>query len=422
MSQYKNIPDFDSLPPVAGMPQGCAWGFFRTSDSANWKDSDKDGKKDVHGCLNLLTPEVIKEAYKEARDGVSFSLNYPMDFMRMYSPRQPTEHKVITWREDLKMGNALILDDAISFNTQSSTQWDSLLHFGHQATDCFYHGTKVTKEQLMRDSRAYDPEKALPTLDHWHDRGGLVGRGILLDYRAYAQAKGIEYTPFSRHVITTADLEAVAAHQGTEFRQGDILFVRSGFDEDLAPLDGEQQNAKMTQGGWAAIGIEGTEATAKWFWNKHFSAVAGDMLGFEVYPPVNSDGKPDPGAHLVLHQWFLAMFGLPIGEHFKLDELAEYCAKVGRYSFLLTSVPMNVPGLIGSPPNALALMVEEIVSSETDYITVQPGHAMTEVEPPEPISAMLHSGSPGPERLQRGRRLGHRLGETRSTAFDTCVL
>ncbi|RYP77579.1 hypothetical protein DL769_003352 [Monosporascus sp. CRB-8-3] len=345
MVQY-NIPDFDSLPPVAGMPQGCAWGFF-----------DKDGKKDVHGCLNLLTPEVVREAYKEARDGVSFSLNYPMDFMRMHSPRQPTEHKVISWREDLKMGNALVLDDAVSFNTQSSTQWDSLLHFGHQASNCFYHGTKVTKEQLMRDSRAYDPEKALPTLDHWHDRGGLVGRGILLDYRAYAQAKGIEYTPFSRHAITTADLEAVAAHQGTEFRQGDILFVRSGFDEDLAPLDGEQQNEKMTQGGWGAIGIEGTEATAKWFWNKHFSAVAGDMLGFEVYPPVNSEGKPDPGAHLVLHQWFLAMFGLPIGEHFELDELAEVASQCAG---------------------------------------ADPRDAMTEVEPPEPISAMLYSGSPRP--------------------------
>ncbi|RYO99964.1 hypothetical protein DL763_001095 [Monosporascus cannonballus] len=375
MAQYNNIPDFDSLPPVAGMPQGCAWGFF-----------DKDGKKDVYGCLNLLTPDVVKEAYKEARDGVSFSLNYPMDFIRMYSPRQPTEHKVITWREDLKMGDALVLDDAVSFNTQSSTQWDSLLHFGHQASDCFYHGTKVTKEQLMRDSRTYDPEKTLPTLDHWHDRGGLVGRGILLDYRAYAQAKGIEYTPFSRHVITTADLEAVAAHQGTEFRQGDILFVRSGFDEDLAPLDGEQQNEKMTQGGWGAIGIEGTEATAKWFWNKHFSAVAGDMLGFEVYPPVNSEGKPDQGAHLVLHQWFLAMFGLPIGEHFKLNELAEYCAKAGRVASQCTC---------------------------TD-----PRDALTEVEP-----SGTHSGDAlfritAAERLQRGRRPKHRLGGVRSTAFD----
>jgi hypothetical protein len=60
-----NIPDFDSLPSVKDMPQGTAWGVF-----------DKDGKKDIYGCLNLLTPDVIKEAYKEAKDGVSISLNW----------------------------------------------------------------------------------------------------------------------------------------------------------------------------------------------------------------------------------------------------------------------------------------------------------------------------------------------------------
>jgi hypothetical protein len=57
------IPDFDDLPAVDGMPQGCAWGFF-----------DKDGKKDLRGTLNLLTPEVVAAACKEARDGVSISL------------------------------------------------------------------------------------------------------------------------------------------------------------------------------------------------------------------------------------------------------------------------------------------------------------------------------------------------------------
>ena len=45
------------------MPQGCAWGVF-----------DKDGKKDLLGTLNLLTPEVVKGACAEARDGVSISL------------------------------------------------------------------------------------------------------------------------------------------------------------------------------------------------------------------------------------------------------------------------------------------------------------------------------------------------------------
>lgn len=58
-----NLPDFDNLPPVPNMPQGCAWGIF-----------DKDGEKDLRGTLNILTPPVVAVACKEARDGVSISL------------------------------------------------------------------------------------------------------------------------------------------------------------------------------------------------------------------------------------------------------------------------------------------------------------------------------------------------------------
>lgn len=57
------IPDFDDLPRVEGMPQGCAWGVF-----------DKDGKKDMLGTLNLLTPEIVASAATEIKDGVSISL------------------------------------------------------------------------------------------------------------------------------------------------------------------------------------------------------------------------------------------------------------------------------------------------------------------------------------------------------------
>jgi hypothetical protein len=57
------VPDFDSLPKVKDMPQGCAWGIF-----------DKDGKKDLLGTLNLLTTDVVKGACAEARDGYSVSL------------------------------------------------------------------------------------------------------------------------------------------------------------------------------------------------------------------------------------------------------------------------------------------------------------------------------------------------------------
>lgn len=58
-----NLPDFDDLPRVEGMPQGCAWGIF-----------DRDGQKDVFGTLNILTPEVVKAAAQEIQEGVSISL------------------------------------------------------------------------------------------------------------------------------------------------------------------------------------------------------------------------------------------------------------------------------------------------------------------------------------------------------------
>lgn len=60
-----SVPDFDNLPKVEGQPQGCAWGVF-----------DKDGKKDVFGTLNFLTPQIVAAAAAEVKDGVSISLKY----------------------------------------------------------------------------------------------------------------------------------------------------------------------------------------------------------------------------------------------------------------------------------------------------------------------------------------------------------
>lgn len=68
MASYKDLPDFQSLPKVKDMPQGCAWGVF-----------DKDGKKDVLGTVNLLTPDVVKAAASEVKEGVSISLKYAIN-------------------------------------------------------------------------------------------------------------------------------------------------------------------------------------------------------------------------------------------------------------------------------------------------------------------------------------------------------
>jgi len=71
-----------------------------------------------------------------------------------------------------------------------------------------------------------------PNLNHWQTRGGLVGRGILLDYRAYAQQTGIT----SRLFRTTQSLtgpQDIAKYQGTEIRHADI-YRATGSQKALA--------------------------------------------------------------------------------------------------------------------------------------------------------------------------------------------
>ena len=278
-NDYSNLPDFDSLPAVKDMPQGCCWGIF-----------DKGGKKDHLGCLNLLTPSVVKEAYKECRDGVSVSLNWPIGAINTPGfGRKGLVHKVIDFSDTPLAISGF--DDEVEFNTQCSSQWDSLVHFHHQPTGTGYNGSKPSVELLSQGFGKEDHAQDLPTLQHWHARGGLVGRGVLLDYREYAQQKGIKYDCFDAHRIKISELEEIAKLQKVEFKHGDILIVRSGFTEDLGGISAEEQEKKL--GTHRAVGVEGTPESAKWFWNHHFAAVAGDAIAFEALPPLKPDGSED---------------------------------------------------------------------------------------------------------------------------------
>lgn len=341
MADYTNLPDFDSLPPVKGMPQGCAWGIF-----------DKGGKKDHLGCLNLLTPSVVQNAFKEARDGTSVSLNWPIGAINTPGfGRKGLVHNVLTFNKDPFYIHAF--DDEVEFNTQCSSQWDSLVHFAHQGTQMNYNGTKPEIETLSQPFGKFDANQDLPTLNHWHQRGGLVGRGVLIDYRAWAEEKGIKYDCFSDHRIKTSEIEEVAKWEGVEFKQGDIMIVRTGFTEELGAMDAGQQEKAL--GTHQTVGVEGSKDSAKWHWNHHFAAVAGDAIAYETIPPILEDGSVGQIGALVLHQYFLSLFGMNIGELWDLKALSQVCKEKKRYTFLLTSCPLNVPGSVGSPPNALAI-------------------------------------------------------------------
>jgi len=185
-------------------------------------------------------------------------------------------------------------------------------------------------------------------IEQWTKRGGIAGRGVLIDYYSWAQSQGIAYSPgLDRHCISEKDLEAAAAAQGTVFKRGDILLIRSGYVKwhNEAPSEDRQKGTELAKH-WT--GLEGTPSSIEWLWNHHFSAVAGDACVFEAWPAKDEKYR--------LHDNLISMWGTPVGEMFDLERLAETCKALNKWSFLFTSAPLNVVGGIASPPNAICIL------------------------------------------------------------------
>ncbi|KFH43981.1 hypothetical protein ACRE_052300 [Hapsidospora chrysogenum ATCC 11550] len=320
----EHLPSWKNMPSVKGARQGFAWGLF-----------DKDGVKDQLGTINLLTPEVVVRAREEIQTGKSVALNWGLNRLSQETfGRSVLKHELVNWRE--KPGFTFYSwDDEISINTQTGSQWDGLRHWGDTKTGLYYNGyhhDEVTKTDQLG-------------VENWTKRGGIVGRGVLLDYASYAQRKGIKYSPMSDHAITVAELEDVARESGVTFLPGDILLLRVGwtkwYDEHS-----EEDREKYVTNAYAWSGIKGCEETLEWLWDHHFAAVASDNNGVEVVP-MDADWR--------LHDFLLSGWGMPMGEMWDLEELSRECERQGRWTFFLTSAPLNLPGGAASPPNALAV-------------------------------------------------------------------
>lgn len=92
--------------------------------------------------------------------------------------------------------------------------------------------------------------------------------------------------------------------------------------------------------------------------------MAADNPGLELWPPgaqldpaeraaISAD--PTRRHEMSLHVRLLPMLGIPIGELWSLDALAEDCARDGEYRVCLVSAPLNLPNAAASPANALAV-------------------------------------------------------------------
>ena len=316
-----NLPSFAELPAKPGNPERSSWGFW--------------GADDELGCLNLLTSERIASAARLVRKGAVFPLNLRIDWPDppLYG-RGAVKHTITG-----EGGNGR--DDYLdNFWPQASSQWDSLRHIRHPEYG-WYNG--VRDEQIV----AGDGGKL--GIDVFARRG-IAGRGVLLDVGRYLRAQGRPLDQASSTVITPGDLEACRKSQGTDAQTGDVLLVRTGwlawYLNETTP---EQREEMADRNRLQAPGLGPPREMAAYLWDLHVAAVAADNPALEAWPPAsrNADG--------FMHTTLIPLLGMPIGELWHLDDLTADCAADRRYDFFFTSAPLNVPGGVGSPPNALAI-------------------------------------------------------------------
>lgn len=315
-----NLPAYDDLPPA---PQGgrSGWGLF--------------GPEDSTGLVNLQGPEQVLEASRLVKRGAVFRLDAPLDF---FDPPLAT-HRGLMRPTVLHERGHLAFDDVIdNFYPQASSQWDSLGHVGY-APDAFYNGASEDDIQHGRRNG----------VEHWA-RSGIVGRGVVLDVaRARTQA-GRPYEPGESVAFGVEDLELARVQAGIEFRAGDVILLHTGFAAWYARQSVNSRRAMRRR--LTAPGVDHTEEVARYLWDSHASALASDTFAVEVWPPDHSAAAEPFG---FLHRLLIGQFGMALGELWWLKELADDCARDGLYECFLVSAPLNIPGGIGSPPNATAI-------------------------------------------------------------------
>ena len=133
----------------------------------------------------------------------------------------------------------------------------------------------------------------------------------------------------------------MAANQGVEIRDGDIILVRTGWPNATGLFD--------SVGEWAAGAPGLSWKCAEWFHDHSISAVASDNLAVEVRRMELEN------VALPLHLLAIRDMGMHLGELWHFEALATDCQEDRVFEVLLIAPPLPITGGVGSPLNPLAI-------------------------------------------------------------------
>ncbi|KAJ8115800.1 hypothetical protein ONZ43_g4585 [Nemania bipapillata] len=330
---YANWPSYDELPLNSSYPSKAAWGVW--------------GADDELGALNHITEDTIMAASQTIKEGKAFPLNLRLDVPNPPAnfARKPLNH--------LFLPQDGYTDDVLVMNTQISTQFDGLRHFPYSTNNSVF--TYQWYNDLIANYEDVIGPKPTETLGiQMAAEKGIVVRAVLFDFAGWQDATNQTFDAFTDRNITPDELDKIADWQNMPSdwsKPGDMLIIRTGWVRQYMTLNATERNLLPVQS-WPWIGMEASERSLRWVWEKKLSVVGADNPAFEV-----STMSFDVDGHTrSLHQVFIGGWGQSIVEFLYLEELAQALHERGRWNFFMTMQNLNVVSGIASPPNALAIL------------------------------------------------------------------
>jgi kynurenine formamidase len=319
------IPVYSDLPVADGVHH--SWGIW--------------GPEDRLGTLNNITADAVLRGVRCARQGKVFSLN-----LDMATPGPPLFERPQIAHELVVTAGGALNDIISSWNPQNSSQWDGFRHVSWPG-----HGNYNGKASEQHG------------VDHW-SRHPIVTRAVLLDVARARAAWGVPVRPDRTDLIEAADLRRILREADIGVERGDVLLIRTGWLAWYLTQDSTARARMADRTSLVAPGLAGREEMVELLWDLGVAGVAADNPSLEAWPPGShlseeqrSIVRADPARRheASLHIKLLPALGLPIGELWDLEALAQDCADDGRYTMCLTSAPINLVRGAATPANAIAV-------------------------------------------------------------------
>lgn len=280
------------------------------------------------GTVSRIAPDAVAAAAASVVLGETIPLNLSLGEI------SPPLFGRAQWQHSVHALDRNYFEDVLSsYNPQCSSQWDGFRHV--RAREAGFYGG-ITDLESAGDALG---------IEHLARRG-IAGRGVLLDVPRWYERRGEPYDALAGDVIGAPTLRAVAQDEGVELRDGDILCVRTGY---VSAYRGLPAGDRAAEDVWLRFtGLRADEEMARFLWDSGIAVLAADNPAVESAP-----GNPADGS---LHRRLIPMLGFVVAELLDLDALAARCADLGRFEFLFVASPLDIPGGLSSPANALALL------------------------------------------------------------------